>query len=158
MGNFVNFLYGVKRVKRFVGVHLHCIVSNLKRISKMMTLPLPGKISADAHGSLDSRPKLRDRDFIKKSETEISDLKICGACWKISKNIQNHVTTNSKLNFFEVLADFLPAFVVCYVQIQKRRNTLNYSFPTPYRCSIGSRDVEAAISSTATTSTLKQSR
>jgi len=26
---------GVERVKRFVNVHLHCIVSNLKRISKI---------------------------------------------------------------------------------------------------------------------------
>jgi len=39
----------VERVKRFVHVHLHCIVSNLKRISKISTLPPPGKISADAH-------------------------------------------------------------------------------------------------------------
>jgi len=28
----------VERVKRFVNVHLHCIVSNLKRISKVSTL------------------------------------------------------------------------------------------------------------------------
>jgi len=28
-----------ERVKRFVNVHLHCIVSNLKRISKISTLP-----------------------------------------------------------------------------------------------------------------------
>jgi len=26
---------GVERVKRFVNVHLHCIVNNLKRISKV---------------------------------------------------------------------------------------------------------------------------
>ena len=39
---------GVERVKRFVNVHLHCIVSNLKRISKISMLP-PGQISADAH-------------------------------------------------------------------------------------------------------------
>jgi len=44
-----HFLCGVERVKRFVNVHLHCIVSNLKMISKMSTLP-PGKVSADAHG------------------------------------------------------------------------------------------------------------
>jgi len=36
MGHFC----GVERVKRFVNVHLHCIVSNLKRISKMSTPPL----------------------------------------------------------------------------------------------------------------------
>jgi len=30
---------GVERVKRFVSVHLHCIVSNLKRISKSLTSP-----------------------------------------------------------------------------------------------------------------------
>ena len=31
---------GVERVKRFVNVYLHCIVSSLKRISKISTLPL----------------------------------------------------------------------------------------------------------------------
>jgi len=30
---------GVERVKRFVNVHLYCIVSNLKRISKISTSP-----------------------------------------------------------------------------------------------------------------------
>jgi len=30
---------GVERVKRFLNVHLHCIVSNLKRISKVSTFP-----------------------------------------------------------------------------------------------------------------------
>ena len=30
---------GVERLKRFVNVHLHCIASNLKRISKILTLP-----------------------------------------------------------------------------------------------------------------------
>jgi len=29
---------GLERVKRFVNVHLHCIVSNLKSISKISTL------------------------------------------------------------------------------------------------------------------------
>jgi len=31
--------YGVKRVKRFVNVHLPCIVSNMERISKISSLP-----------------------------------------------------------------------------------------------------------------------
>jgi len=39
----------LEMVKRFVKVHLHCIVSNLKRISKISMLPPPGKFSADAH-------------------------------------------------------------------------------------------------------------
>ena len=30
---------GVETVNRFVNVHLHCIVSNQKRISKILTLP-----------------------------------------------------------------------------------------------------------------------
>jgi len=30
---------GVERVNRFVNVYLHCIVSNLKRISTISTLP-----------------------------------------------------------------------------------------------------------------------
>ena len=38
-----HFLYSVERVKRFVIIHLHCIVAKCKRW-------LPGKISADAHG------------------------------------------------------------------------------------------------------------
>jgi len=29
---------GVQRVKRFVNLHVHCIVSNLERISKVSTL------------------------------------------------------------------------------------------------------------------------
>jgi len=37
----------VERAKRFVNVHLHCFVSNLK--SMISTLP-HGKISADGHG------------------------------------------------------------------------------------------------------------
>jgi len=40
---------GVARAMRFVNVHLHCTVSNLKSISKFLTLPSPGKISADTH-------------------------------------------------------------------------------------------------------------
>jgi len=43
---------GVERGKRFVNVHLYCIVSKLKRISKISTLS-PVKISADAHGCTD---------------------------------------------------------------------------------------------------------
>jgi len=39
---------GIERAMRFVNVHLHCIVSNLKSISKFSTLP-PRKISEDAH-------------------------------------------------------------------------------------------------------------
>jgi len=31
--------YSGRRGKRFVNVYLHCIVSNLKRISKISTLP-----------------------------------------------------------------------------------------------------------------------
>ena len=38
-------------VKRFVNVHLHCIFSNLKRISKMSTFLLLGKFSTDAHAA-----------------------------------------------------------------------------------------------------------
>jgi len=43
------FLCGVERVKYFVNVYLHCTVSNLKMISKMSTLPPPGRTSADTH-------------------------------------------------------------------------------------------------------------
>jgi len=43
---------GVEKVKRFVNVHLHCIVSNLKRKSTISKL-CPGKISAGGHGCTD---------------------------------------------------------------------------------------------------------
>jgi len=36
----------VETVKRFVNINLHCKDSNLKKISKMSTLPPSGKISA----------------------------------------------------------------------------------------------------------------
>ena len=38
-----------ERIKRSANIYLHCIVSNLKKISKMSTLPPPGKMSADAY-------------------------------------------------------------------------------------------------------------
>jgi len=44
-----HFLCGVERVKCYVNVHLHCMVSNLKITNKMSTLPSHAKISADAH-------------------------------------------------------------------------------------------------------------
>ena len=44
-----SFFCGVDRVKRYVNVHLHCIVSSLKWTSKMSTLPTRGKFSAGAH-------------------------------------------------------------------------------------------------------------
>ena len=44
-----HYLCGVEGIKRFLNVHLHCVVSNLKMISKKPTLPPPGKIYADAH-------------------------------------------------------------------------------------------------------------
>jgi len=37
--NIGHFLRGVARLKHFVNVHLHCIVSNLKRIYKMSAFP-----------------------------------------------------------------------------------------------------------------------
>jgi len=40
-----------------MNVYLHCIISNLKRISKISPLTPPGKISADAHGG--SQPAAR---------------------------------------------------------------------------------------------------
>ena len=49
-GAFSLWFRRVEKVKRFVNVNLHCIISNLTRISKMLTL-LPWKISADAHVS-----------------------------------------------------------------------------------------------------------
>jgi len=36
--NMGHYLWGVQRVNRFVNVHLHCIVSDLKKVSKMSML------------------------------------------------------------------------------------------------------------------------
>jgi len=44
---------GVERVKRFVNVHLHCVVSNLKSIINFNVAAPFGKISAEAHGCTD---------------------------------------------------------------------------------------------------------
>jgi len=38
--NMRRFLCVLERVKRLVNIHLHCIVSSLKTISKILTLPL----------------------------------------------------------------------------------------------------------------------
>jgi len=40
---------GVERVKLYVNVHLHCIVSSLKWSSKMSTSPINGKFSVNAY-------------------------------------------------------------------------------------------------------------
>jgi len=37
--NMGHYLWGVERVKCFVNFHLHCIVSNLKNMSKMSMFP-----------------------------------------------------------------------------------------------------------------------
>ena len=47
--NMGHFRCGVERVKCYVNVHLHCIVSSLKWASKMSTLLINGKISANAY-------------------------------------------------------------------------------------------------------------
>jgi len=44
-----HFLCGIEMAKSYVNAHLHCIVSSLKRASKMSTLPINGKISVNAH-------------------------------------------------------------------------------------------------------------
>jgi len=44
-----SFLCGVEMVKPYVNVHLHCVVSSLKLASKMLTLPINGKISVNAY-------------------------------------------------------------------------------------------------------------
>ena len=47
-----HFRYGVERAKLFVNVHLHCILSNMERMSKISSLPPPpGKVSADVRAS-----------------------------------------------------------------------------------------------------------
>jgi len=54
--NMGHFLCGVERVKRFVNVHLHCIVSNLEMIGKISTLSPPGKMYADVQDNRYGHP------------------------------------------------------------------------------------------------------
>ena len=44
-----NFLCGVEMVKPYVNAHLDCIVSSLKWASKMLILPINGKISVNTY-------------------------------------------------------------------------------------------------------------
>jgi len=75
--------------------------------------------------------KLRDRGFIKNSETESRnsrmrlhhkfqnrDFKICGFCRNFSKKMTSPLP---KLNFFGFLTLFRPVFIVSYLQIQQRK-------------------------------------
>ena len=42
-----------------------------------------------------------------------------------------------EVEMFRISVTFLPAVVVSYLQIQQKKNSLNYiSFTKPYRCSI----------------------
>ena len=68
-------------MKRFVKVCLHCIVNNLKRISKLSTLRTPGRISVDAHGkgdcghSNESLPITATRNTAERSFSKLSLIK-----------------------------------------------------------------------------------
>jgi len=57
----------VERVKYFVKVHLQCVVSNLK-INKMLTLPPPGQISADARDSKSGQTCSTEEPLAKKQK------------------------------------------------------------------------------------------
>jgi len=54
----------------------------------------------------DSRLEIRDRDFIKNSETETLDFKICGFC----RNLKKMSLYLPKLNFFRIS----PIFPTCF--------------------------------------------
>jgi len=68
----------------------------------------------------DTSLKLRDWDFIKNSETR--NFKICGFCRNFSKKCRYHFPS---WIFFKFLAFFRPVFIVSYLQIQKKKNSLN---------------------------------
>jgi len=75
----------------FVYVHLCCIANNLKKISKMSTLPpLPGKISADAHPAqrLYAKHKKRTEDIKLKDNTDIQ--KAMAIHWREASDGQEH--------------------------------------------------------------------
>ena len=75
--------------------------------------------------------KLRDRDFIKKSETETRDLTFeTEAETRYSTFVYFiafvfNVVITSKLIFFKFLAFFRPVFVVSYLQKQQTKNRWN---------------------------------
>jgi len=62
-------LYGVEKAKRerFGNVHLHCMVSILKKISKISTLPSLEKIHADAYGCTQARNQLGTPGLVAKN-------------------------------------------------------------------------------------------
>jgi len=65
-----HFRFGVERGKRFVNVHLHCIISNMNRISKMSGFPSLEKIIRTSMNVFDS---LSITWFVKKVVKHISD-------------------------------------------------------------------------------------
>jgi len=54
-----NFLCGLERVKRFVKVHLHYMLRNLKKDKRNVDVAPPGKVSADAHAYINKNLRQR---------------------------------------------------------------------------------------------------
>ena len=88
--------------------------------------------------------KLRDRDFIKNSETrdlkfetqtDTQDLKICGFFWKFQKTI----VITSKLKVFQIYGVCQTCFCCFSPANTTKKNFLNYSsFTKPFLCDIQS--------------------
>jgi len=73
--------------------------------------------------------KLRDRDFVKNSETEtwMSRPRLeTSKFLNFAEIFQKMSPPLPKLNFFEFLAFFRLVFTVSYLQTQQRKNSLNY--------------------------------
>ena len=82
--------------------------------------------------------KLRDRDFIKNSETWNSRPKLQNL-WTSPKFLKEMSSPLRSWIIFEFLAFFPPILIVSYLEIQQTKNSLNFgSFPQPYPCNIQS--------------------
>ena len=77
----------------------------------------------------------RDRDFIKNSETETRDFKICAFC----RNFLKNVVIPSDFNFFQI-SDIFPTCFGCFLPVNTTNNkSLKYrNFHKPFLCNIQS--------------------
>jgi len=90
--------------------------------------------------------KLRDRDFIKNSETETSKFV------HFAEIFEKNVVITSKLNFFQISGIFRPVLVVSYLQIRQTEieALLNHFFAiikvSSETCSLRDRDSQKRTS------------
>ena len=95
---------GFKREKRFVNVHLDCIVSNRKRINKILTFPPPGKLSAGAHGYIDVDQILVSQSVVLLGSIPLSHSKTINAKVVSFLNLHTERSNQKALQFLRVVS------------------------------------------------------